>query len=585
MYIDASDLTALLESDLFSGGWNGSLEPYPGQPTRQFAMAHLRKSLVKKYLPGTQTTSASADAAALDKFMKVNESCRNWCLDTSSLTTWEAEIVGEVKALIDDFFYPCGDRDFVLSQQSIYAGFGLGNGANIGCKETDLYSKLATSNLAATDRSLHILYMDAIQHHPTWLGMEISRDKRMGKSIVLGSRLSFVPKTTEISRTICTEPVLNMLFQKGIGNAIEQRLKQVFSIDLSKQPDRNAELALLGSLNGSFGTIDLSSASDSISINLCREVLPRRVFDILMRYRSPVAEIPSVGNVELHMISSMGNAFTFPLQTMLFAAIVCSCYRAYGLPVVFSRDSNWAKAQCGKNFAVFGDDIIVYKRAYKLVVRMLEVFGFVVNADKSFNEGGFRESCGHDYYFGREVRGVYIKSLRDSNDCYSAINRLVRWTARHGVYLTSLVSFLKKKCRFLPVPYEESDDAGIKVPLSMYTGRRKNRQGLVSYRLSALRERSVSLVWAETHYTNVRNSPCDVPVAPRLNGWFNNPDGLLFAFVAGSIREGKVVLRSQRRTAFIRRRCTPRWDYVPSAYGVNREWAADWKTAAEGLLG
>jgi len=566
MRIDATELTLLLEQDLVEAGWDGALDPYPGQILRQFAMSHLRRSLTKKYLPGTSATTRAADEVALNKFTKVNEFCRTYRLDTTSLPSWERTVVGEVKSLIERFFYPGGDRDFILSQNAIISGFGVGPGSSIGADEANFYSKLANSTMTATDQALHTLYVDAISCNPTWRAMEVLRARKMGSKVVQSSRLSFVPKTTETSRTICTEPILNMIFQKGIGEAIERRLVQVFGIDLAVQPDRNSFMARLGSQNGKYGTIDLSSASDSISLALCEEILPSRVLNLLKLCRSPSTVFPNGKVEELHMISSMGNAFTFPLQTMIFAALVCSCYRLCDIRVKHPRGS---LAYGVENYSVFGDDIIVDTRAYALVVRMLEVFGFSVNTDKSFNEGPFRESCGHDYFHGRDVRGVYLSHLRDVNDVYSAINRLVRWTARHGVMLTHLVTFLLKRCRFNPIPFDESDDGGVKVPRSMLTKPQyiKGGHGSISYRVSVLSSRTVSL-----------KRPDQVQ---GFAGWFHNPDGLLIALLAGSIREGSVVLRSNARRAYIRRRHSPRWDFVPVASGENPAFADRWKWSAE----
>jgi hypothetical protein len=591
MHVDAGELLVLLEQDLCTSGWDGSYIPYPGQSAPQLAMMQLRKSLVKKYLPGTSDKNEAADSRAMELFAKANETCRCWQLDLTRCSDLEVVAIGEMKSLIDSFFYPdlvdypdnigceptqddllgrntIGGRDFILSQNCITSGFGLGNGSNIGSPETDLYSKLARSSMAATSSALHRFYVDAVSGDPEWLCMELSRAAKMGYQTVSGSCLSFVPKTTEISRTICTEPILNMIFQKGIARSLEQRLREVFAINLSTQPEKNADFARLGSLTGRFGTIDLSSASDTISKNLCRYLLPKRAYDVLEMARSPVTTLPSGETIELHMISSMGNAFTFPLQTMIFAAVVYGCYRAYDIDFVRSRGRSLG------NFAVFGDDIIVEQRSYDLVCRVLTLLGFSVNVDKSFNIGGFRESCGSDYFEGHNIRGVYIKRLRDANDCYSAINRLVRWSAKHGVMLTSLVAFLVRKCRFLPIPYDEGDDMGIKVPMSLLTlGQQKilhRDTGGTMYRVSRVPGRVVSML--QDKEGNLKN------------GWYTNPAGLLKAFLAGNIRDGSVVLRTSRRRANIRKRYSSRWDYVPSARDESREYAASWKSAAEILL-
>lgn len=577
MRINADTLTLLLESDLLDNGWDSSLEVYPGQTPHQYAMMSLRRSLLKKYLPGISETSPDGDSKALDLFLEINNRCGTFDYGSRRCSELEEIALGEAKAFLYNFFYPspkktewwcslddnlyCSaiPRDFILSNSSISEGFGVGPGASLGSPSTNFYTKLANSSLSMTSSDLYCLFRQAISSDQLWTACEISRKEVMDIEIVQSSRLSFVPKTTEISRTICTEPLLNMIFQKGIGKAIERRLLEFVGINLSTQPGINAELARIGSLSGKFGTIDLSSASDSMSISLVREFFPRRVVALLELASTRSTILPDGREIELHMISSMGNAFTFPLQTLFFTALVYGAYRARGVKFSHSRGRSH-----GDSFAVFGDDIIVERDCYSTVCQLLNLTGFRVNIDKSFNEGLFRESCGSDFYSGHSVRGVYIRRLFDANDCYSAINRLNRWSAKHWVFLPKLIGFLVGKARFLPIPYDEQDDRGIKVPRAMLTQTVRNSfTGGIKYRSSCLLPERVSL-------------PMKGKRAKSL-GWFENPDGLLMAFLAGSIRSGSVGLRTSRRRAKIRESFSSRWDWIPLAGGESYQYRDDWK--------
>nr|QDH90208.1 MAG: RNA-dependent RNA polymerase [Leviviridae sp.] len=60
---------------------------------------------------------------------------------------------------------------------------------------------------------------------------------------------------------------------------------------------------------------------------------------------------------------------------------------------------------------VYGDDIICPVEFVPSVIRTLESFGFKVNAHKSFWNGKFRESCGRDYYDGRDVSIVRVRRV------------------------------------------------------------------------------------------------------------------------------------------------------------------------------
>jgi hypothetical protein len=355
-----------------------------------------------------------------------------------------------------------------------------------------------------------------------------------------------------------------MLFQKGIASVLEDLLVKVCGIDLRKQPDKNRRLAQLGSKEGKFGTIDLSSASDSMSIGLVREFFPKHVFDMLEMTRCPCTVLPDGTNVELHMISSMGNAFTFPLQTIFFTSLVYGAYRALSLH--FDRPYGHSLG----SFAVFGDDIICRTEAYGLVTRLLSICGFSVNVDKSFNQGLFRESCGHDYFDGRNVRGVYIKTLRTLSDKYSAINRLNRWSAIWGIPLPTVIHSLLRGVRFLPVPLDEMDDCGIKVPESLIRKRRVNRKtGGVFYRYLYRQPNAFDV-------SDVETKP------PKLRGWINNPSAVMLAALAGTLRDGKAVTRSSEHSrAVLRRRSSSRWDWIPSEYAEMRTIGEGWKSFIE----
>ncbi len=560
----AVELPFCLDHDLIMAGWNGAISPYPDMNVRQKAMQSLRASLLKKF---KDKPSASAESNALSLFLKINEQCKAFKLGTTGLTTFEAIALGEAKEFIHRLFFPSNQisgnlRRLTLAE--ISSRFSLGNGANIGSYGTDFLSKIGTSHMTASDSRLHKLYVQAISCDPLWSSVESTRSKFRETEVVQGSRLSFVPKTTEISRTICTEPVLNMLFQKGIASVLEDLLLEICGIDLRTQPDKNRRLAQLGSKDGRFGTIDLSSASDSMSIGLVREFFPKHVFDMLVMTRCPCTVLPDGTNVELHMISSMGNAFTFPLQTIFFTSLVYGAYRA--LSINFDRP----RRQSLGNFAVFGDDIICTTEAYGLLVRMLSICGFSVNVDKSFNSGPFRESCGHDYFLGHNVRGVYIKSLLALNDRYSAINRLNRWSAIWRIPLPTVIHSLLRGVRLLPVPLDEMDDCGIKVPERFIVKRKVNRKtGGLYYRYLHRQPNSYDV-------TDVELKP------PKLRGWVNNPHAVLLAALAGTLRHGKAVTRSSEHgRAMFRIRSSSRWDWIPSEYAEMRTIGEGWKSFIE----
>lgn len=482
-----------------------------------------------------------ADKRCLALFTESNKRCQTFQFKPESI--FEEMLIGEVRSLWWDLIGNGPESNISLSE--ILDNGGVGPGANVGARSDSYYIKLFDSPLTGTSDRLYRYYRYATLSSPTHYSAEVTRDKRYGYRVVAGNRLSFVPKTSEISRSICTEPTLNMFFQKGIGFVLEKMLRKRFKINLSTQPELNRQLARRGSTDGSFGTIDLQSASDSISLKMLEQVLPEELLGYLKFARSPSVVYPDGTLNELYMVSSMGNGFTFPLQTLLFSTIVVSCYRMLGIQPSYGSTGP-------ENWAVFGDDIIVRKDSYDFVVRALQLFGFVVNDNKSFNSGHFRESCGGDYFRGHNIRGVYCQSLKTSADIYSVVNRLIRWSARTGVLVSNTVALLEREVKFLPIPFQDGDSEGIKVPFPPAELKRDRRTQCIVYHALVAKVSSVRMPVSEGEDVTFRH-------LGRVRKVSHNPSGMLHSVVGGFVRNGRVSLRTLRNTYKIRRRQTSSW--------------------------
>lgn len=166
------------------------------------------------------------------------------------------------------------------------------------------------------------------------------------------------------------------------------------------------ELARMGSLDGSIATIDLSSASDTVARELVRLILPTDWLLLLESLRAPITYVDD-RPVFLEKFSSMGNGFTFELETIIFRTLIATL----GIPGM-----------------VFGDDIIVPSEHYKMVFDALSYFGFIPNMKKTFGEGPFRESCGGDYYQGEAVRPFYLEEIPTSPQQWIGIANGLRRT-------------------------------------------------------------------------------------------------------------------------------------------------------------
>lgn len=218
--------------------------------------------------------------------------------------------------------------------------------------------------------------------------------------------VDFVPKNAKIHRTIIKEGSVNTMLQCALGDEMSRRLA-AFGIDLSDQ-SRNQRLALQGSLDGSLATLDLSSASDTISTELVFSLLPFDWAFLLNQSRSSTVQLDGK-RLRLEKFSSMGNGFTFPLESLIF----------------------WAISSCaveGGFASVYGDDIVVPTENCERVIRLLEICGFSINLKKSYWAGPFRESCGADYIRGLDIRPYYQKKLVSPAELF----RLHNFYVRHG---------------------------------------------------------------------------------------------------------------------------------------------------------
>lgn len=250
-------------------------------------------------------------------------------------------------------------------------------------------------------------YVDVIHHEaPLLRQYNIFYSLHEVESAVLFT----VPKKTEIDRCACKEPDINMFLQKGVGRHIRRRLRR-FNINLNDQ-SINRRLAHLGSVDGSLATLDLSAASDSMTISCVEALLPTDWFLYLNDIRSQQVTVDGT-LVRTEMFSSMGNGFTFELESLIFWALM--------------RTTSYFEGSQGV-ISVYGDDIIIPSGMYNEATWVLDVFGFTPNPEKSFHEGPFRESCGGHYHCGEDVTPFYLKRKPARlTDVIRVANQLRRW--------------------------------------------------------------------------------------------------------------------------------------------------------------
>lgn len=265
----------------------------------------------------------------------------------------------------------------------------FGPGATTTRKKKDAHSRYKLGDAFACSESLFPLVSELLAEMPLWAGLSEAQESVTVPVEIHSGRVEFVPKNWKAHRAIVVEPMLNTMFQLACGDYIAQRLRLV-GVNTRDQ-SRNQRLARLGSLTGALATLDLSSASDTISRELVAELLPLDWYILLSYGRTPVVELDGE-YIRQEKFSSMGNGFTFPLETLIFYALAWAC----------CHDSE------RDDVAAYGDDLIVPSHRFTLLSEVLTSCGFTVNTKKSFFHGAFRESCGKDYLLGKDIRPKYI---------------------------------------------------------------------------------------------------------------------------------------------------------------------------------
>jgi hypothetical protein len=200
-------------------------------------------------------------------------------------------------------------------------------------------------------------------------------------------------------------------------------MKTSLGWDKETQQDYHRNLARLGSLTGAVATLDLSNASDTVSSNLVKLLLPRDWYDLVDRLRSSHTLVKGKW-VKLEKFSSMGNGYTFELETLIFFTL---CETVSEM-VTVNEDAYTP----GLTISVFGDDIIIPTSISSAATAALNFFGFTLNSSKSFVSGKFRESCGGDFFAGHDVRPHFQKEVCDEpHRLISLANGLRRFGRRH----------------------------------------------------------------------------------------------------------------------------------------------------------
>jgi plastocyanin len=424
-------------------------------------------ALLKKFQ--FETSKSERIAVALEKFRAAEDSCRLYNHGGykelgSAETEWVCNVFTYARSFLQKLLGDVLPSNDVLTDRSRH-----GPGATLDTKEglTSTYHKYSEWPYSCTEAALGYARL-SILDDPRWIGaLEDSYRQKTGLNpwqvinwkefwssvleVVPGNRITFVPKDARTERSIAIEPTMNLYLQLGVDGFMRRRLKR-WGVDLDHQ-GRNQVLAKQGSEIGgydSFCTIDLSAASDTISRKVCELLLPPVWYDYLLQIRSPEGELDGE-TISYEKISSMGNGFTFALETSIFTALIYGVMReVYGS---FDRSS----------FAVYGDDLIIRKSLVEHVVEALNLAGFTINAEKSFFVGPVRESCGTDWIQGEPVRPVFFAEIpSDVSGLFVDVNRLqrhlsLRWDVEDSLTVRNMKKWIPQRLNRLEGPRSDTE--------------------------------------------------------------------------------------------------------------------------------
>lgn len=368
------------------------------------------------------TTSFDVKEVALKKFQNMELRCKQTNSRFDSLLSdqqFTGRFVWLHNAVIRKVERILGE--FVPDEMFSFPDWGPGASTRIPRRRASSQEKFQCET--GITRDLHALLFPRLfeMNYPHWA----EHLKSIGfPQFEAGNKVITVAKDATTDRVIAIEPGINLWFQMALGRMIRDRLLGV-GVDLSDQ-GKNQHLALLGSLNRELTTVDLSSASDTVSRSVVEALLPPRWFEVLNLCRSHYGRIADT-LLKWEKFSSMGNGFTFQLESLVFYAIAKSCVEYLNIDGVVS---------------VYGDDIVIPTMAYQLFTEVVEFYGFLVNRKKSHSDSYFRESCGAHFYLGFDVKPVFLKERISSlPSIYRTANKIRRLALRQGFSLGCDVRF------------------------------------------------------------------------------------------------------------------------------------------------
>nr|WKV34272.1 MAG: RNA-dependent RNA polymerase [Riboviria sp.] len=216
------------------------------------------------------------------------------------------------------------------------------------------------------------------------------------------SRFICVPKTWKTLRGISAEPTELQYFQQGLMVELDRCIGRHLSrsIDLHDQ-EISRKMTISASRTKSYATIDLEAASDSVTVQLVKDIFGNSSLARWLLASRSTSTLVGDRVTKIRRFAPMGSAVCFPVECLIFwAASMCAV-----------RSNNLHRSFDMNDVRVFGDDLIVPLETSHTLIENLHILGFKVNTEKSCMSGTFRESCGEFAWRGESISPLRYKTV------------------------------------------------------------------------------------------------------------------------------------------------------------------------------
>lgn len=450
---------------------------FPSVLSENFRDEYLLREVLRKYPGfdlGIDTRAVALEAFLADEAINANTNDRLQTYDVENPHVRQVLSLAARKAVT---VLGAFRADWLLEG----ARFGPGATTRLGGESVNVSQKLSgTPHVTSSAYDLAELILRVTPQWESRLGLDTGEDAyvpsgdysdlREGPKLLIREldKLTTVSKNAVTDRTIGIAPCMNIYLQLGVGYHMRKRMYP-WGINLNDQTI-NQRRALEGSITGRIATLDIKSASNSVTRGLVWQFLGNHSHDakyfdptwyeVMDRLRTQGCWIDGKAH-EYELFSAMGNGFTFELESLIFWSLARATCAILTLP---------------EDVTIYGDDITIPVEAVPLFTEVLAYVGFRLNSDKSFSTTDgplFRESCGRHYLDGKDVTPFYVDARLDTPDQIILLaNNIVRWSLQSDGTLDGrllplwsfVVSHLSKDFLKIGIPFSMDANDGLILP-------------------------------------------------------------------------------------------------------------------------